>query len=157
MKRLFLILLIPLFAVMNAGAQPKSLGLRMGYDCQVSYQHTVNATADFLEVDMGMEVLGKGINAACAYNFTISSPEFTEKSGWSLYAGPAVKAGYMWIGGYIAVGAQLGLEYEFDFPLQFSVDIRPAVGMAMEGRYAFIFGAEALFGSIPCLSLRYRF
>ena len=157
MKRLIFIVLIPLCAAIDAYSQPKALGLRLGYDCQVSYQHEVNEKADFLEVDMGMEVIGRGVNAACAYNFMLSSPDSVDKGGWRLYAGPAVKAGYMWVGGYIAVGAQLGLEYDFDFPLQFSIDIRPAVGMAMEGRYAFLFGAEALFGSIPCLSLRYRF
>ena len=157
MRRLIFIAFISFLAVISADAQPKALGIRLGYDYQVSYQHEVNDKADFWEVDMGMEFIGRGVNAACAYNFMLSSSESAGKEGWRLYVGPAIKAGYMWVGGYIAVGAQLGLEYNFDCPLQFSVDIRPAVGMAIEGRYPFIFGAEALFGSIPCLSLRYRF
>jgi hypothetical protein len=112
---------------------------------------------DFIEVDMGMQALGKGLSAAAAYNFMIARPQWTEKGQWGFYAGPALKLAYLWMGGYLVAGAQVGLEYAFDFPLQISLDIRPALGIAMEGKCAFFFGGEGLYGSIPCLSLRYRF
>ena len=157
MKRSILVIIIVFSSILVSFAQPKALGIRGGYDIQLSYQHNVGAKSDFIEVDAGMQLLGKGLNAAAAYNFMYAQPKWTEKGKWGFYAGPAVKLGYMWIGGYLAVGAQLGMEYTFDFPLQISLDIRPAVGAAMEGKSVFIYGAEAVFGSIPCLSLRYSF
>ena len=159
--RRFLLTLIATFAsVFIASAQPKALGLRVGMDCQLSYEHNMRGSADFLEADLGVEFVygyAVGLNAAVGYNFMIAQPGWTQKGHWGFYAGPAVKAGYLWVGGYLAVGAQVGLEYSFDIPLQVSLDIRPAVGVAMEGGSFNIYGAEAILGSIPCLSLRYRF
>ena len=87
----------------------------------------------------------------------IAQPKWTQKGQWGFYAGPAIKIGYLWIGGYLAAGAQIGLEYTFDFPLRLSLDIRPVVGVAVEGDKFSIYGAGAILGSTPCLSLRYRF
>ena len=160
MRRFLLILIAALASVFIASAQPKALGLRVGMDCQLSYEHNMRGSADFLEMDFGVEFIygyAVGLNAAVGYNFMIAQPKWTQKGQWGFYAGPAVKAGYLWVGGYLAVGAQVGLEYSFDFPLQVSLDIRPAVGVAMEGGCFSIYGAEAILGSIPCLSLRYRF
>lgn len=157
MKRVILVIFILLSTSSLGFAQSKALGFRAGADLQVSYQHSVGTQSDFVEVDAGMQFLGRGLNAAAAYNFMYAQPKWTAKGQWGFYAGPAIKLGYMWIGGYLTVGAQLGMEYAFDFPLQISLDIRPAVGAAMEGKSIFIYGAEAVFGAIPCLSLRYRF
>lgn len=150
MRRFLLILIAALASVFIASAQPKALGLRVGMDCQLSYEHNMRDGSDFLEADLGVEFIygyAVGLNAAVGYNFMIAHPEWTQKGHWGFYAGPAVKAGYLWV----------GLEYSFDFPLQVSVDIRPAVGVAMEGGCFSIYGAEAILGSIPCFSLRYRF
>lgn len=160
MRRFLLILIAALASVFIASAQPKALGLRVGMDCQLSYEHNMRGGSDFLEADLGVEFVygyAVGLNAAAGYNFMIAQPEWTQKGQWGFYAGPAIKAGYLWIGGYLAVGAQVGLEYNFDFPLQLSLDIRPAAGVAFEGGTCRLYGAEAILGSIPCLSLRYRF
>ena len=169
MRRFLLILIVTSAAVFISSAQPKALGLRAGMDCQLSYEHCINGsshgaegmpTGNFLEVDFGVEFLygyTVGLNAAAGYNFMIAQPGWTQKGQWGFYAGPAVKIGYLWVGGYLAVGAQVGFEYSFDFPLQISLDIRPAVGVSIEGGTFNIYGAEAILGSIPCLSLRYRF
>ena len=158
--RRFLLTLIATFAsVFIASAQPKALGLRTGMDCQLSYEHGMPSN-DFMEVDLGAEFIygyAVGLNAAAGYNFMVAQPKWTQQGEWGFYVGPAVKAGYLWVGGYLAVGAQVGLEYNFDFPLQVSMDIRPTVGVAMEGGACRIYGAGAILGSIPCLSLRYRF
>ena len=158
--RRFIFILIAIFAsVFMAEAQPKALGVRAGMDCQLSYEHGVSS-GDFVEVDLGVEFIygyAVGLNAAAGYNFMIAQPEWTQKGQWGFYVGPAVKVGYIWVGGYLAVGAQVGLEYNFDFPLQLSLDIRPAAGIAFEGGTCRLYGAEAILGSIPCLSVRYRF
>ena len=157
MKRSVLVIILLFASFFTSLAQSKSLGLRVGGDLQISYQHGFDANSNFVEVDAGMQCLGKGLNAAAAYNFMYAQPQWTEKGSWGFYAGPAVKLGYMWVGGYVTIGAQVGMEYTFDFPLQISLDIRPMVGAAMEGKSVFIYGAEAVFGTIPCLSLRYSF
>ena len=160
MKRIFLVILIAILTVLSAKSQPKSFGLRLGNDCQFSYEHNPGVSADFCEFDFGMQFYygyAVGLNAAAAYNFMIAQPDWSEKGQWGFYAGPAVKIGYVWIGGYLAVGAQVGLEYEFPFPLQLSIDIRPVVGVALDGGSLSIYSADAILGSIPCLSVRYRF
>ena len=159
LKHIISTLIVVFASVFAASAQPRALGVRAGMDCQLSYEHGM-LSEDFIEVDLGVEFIygyAVGLNAAAGYNFMIAQPKWTQKGQWGFYAGPAVKAGWLWIGGYLAVGAQVGLEYSFDFPLQVSLDIRPAVGVAMEGDTCSIYGAEAILGSIPCLSIRYRF
>ena len=169
MRHSLLILIAAFASLFMASAQPKALGLRAGMDCQLSYEHSIKGSqhapeimtsGDFIEVDLGVEFIygyAVGMNAAAGYNFMIAQPKWTQKGQWGFYAGPAVKLGYLWVGGYLAVGAQVGLEYNFDIPLQLSLDIRPAVGVAMEGGGFNIYGADAILGSIPCLSLRYLF
>ena len=169
MRRLSFILIAIIATTFVANSQPRALGLRAGMDCQLSYEHSIKGfqhaseimtSGDFIEVDLGVEFIygyAVGMNAAAGYNFMIAQPKWTRKGQWGFYAGPAVKVGYLWVGGYLAVGAQVGLEYNLDIPLQLSLDIRPVVGVAMEGGSFNIYGAEAILGSIPCLSLRYRF
>lgn len=157
MKHFFLTIILIFATAFCVCAQPRALGVRVGGECQISYQHNAGKCDDFLELDMGVQALGKGLSAAAAYNFMIAQPDWTEKGQWGFYVGPAVKLAYVWMGGYLVAGAQVGIEYAFDISLHISLDIRPAVGVAMEGKCAFFFGGEALYGSIPCLSLRYRF
>ena len=157
MKKIILIAAMVLGFATAAIAQPRAFGLRGG---ELSYQHSFGQ--NFLEVDGGVGFgLGTSgslnVGATGIYNFMIAQPQWTEKGQWGFYAGPAVKLGYVWIGGYVAVGAQVGLEYEFEFPLQLSIDIRPVVGLSVEGQSIGIYGADAILGSIPCLSVRYCF
>lgn len=157
MKRWILPILLFFALTFISQAQPKSVGIRLGGECQISYQHNVGRGRNFIEFDMGVQALGKGLSLAGAYDFMIAQPTWTQKGQWGFYAGPAVKLAYVWMGGYLVAGAQIGLEYTFDIPLQISLDVRPAIGVAMEGNSAFFFGGEVLYGTIPAISLRYRF
>ena len=160
MKRIFLVILIAILTVLSAKSQPKSFGLRLGNDCQLSYEHNAGGPADFFEFDLGMQFYygyAVGLNAAAAYNFMIAQPDWSEKGQWGFYAGPAAKLGYVWIGGYLAVGAQVGLEYEFPFPLQLSIDIRPVVGLSIDSGNLGLYAADVILGALPCLSVRYSF
>lgn len=156
MKKIILSVILAVAAV-TAFAQPKAIGARIGADLQASYEHNVGDKANFVEVDLGLELLGLGLNAAGSYNFMIAQPEWTPKGEWGFYAGPLVKAGYIWVGGYASVGAQVGLEYTFDFPLQLSVDLRPALGAYFGSGYAGFYSSGLLTGFVPCLSVRYSF
>ena len=156
MKRTFLTLFSTLIAL-TAYAQPRALGVRAGLEYQVSYEHSVGERSNFVEVDLGMQLLGRGLNAAVAYNFMIVRPDWTRRGEWGFYLGPAVKVGHLWVGTYVAAGMQIGLEYNFDFPLQISIDTRPAVGAAIVNRTISLYGGESTAGGIPCISIRYRF
>lgn len=153
MRRIILSILIFLPAL-AAFAQPRALGGRLGTECQVSYEHSVGR--DFIEVDAGYELIGL-VNVAGAYNFMIAQPQWTRKGSWGFYAGPAVKIGGAGLGFYTALGAQVGLEYTFDFPLQISLDVRPTIGAAFVSGTVSFYGGGAIFGGLPCLSVRYRF
>jgi len=72
--------------------------------------------------------------------------------GLNWYVGPGVNLGW-YFGDYhfgLGAGAQIGIEYNFPFPLQFSLDIFP--------RYNIIGAKDALgLGGSGGLSVRYRF
>ena len=156
MKRLILAVIFALLT-MVAAAQPRALGVRAGLEYQASYQHTLSERGHFLEVDLGYQLVSTTVNVACAYDFIIARPKWTQKGQWGVYVGPAVKAGFAGVGYCVSAGAQFGLEYTFEFPLQISIDTRPAVGIAVINRRASFYGGESSLGGVPCLSVRYRF
>ena len=138
-------------------AQPRALGVRAGMEYQASYQHQMCRRGDFLEVDFGYQLISTTINVACAYDFLVARPSWSRKGQWGFYVGPALKAGFAGVGYCVSAGAQIGLEYTFDFPLQISIDTRPAVGVAVINKSASLYGGESTLGGFPCLSVRYRF
>ena len=156
MKRLIITVIFALLALV-ADAQPRALGVRAGLEYQASYQHTLSERGHFLEVDLGYQLISTTVNVACAYDFIVARPKWTKKGQWGVYVGPAVKAGFAGVGYCVSAGAQIGLEYTFEFPLQISIDTRPAVGVAVINRRASFYGGESSLGGVPCLSIRYRF
>lgn len=153
MKRIIITAICVLYAL-TAFAQPRALGVRLGTEFQLSYEHEVGT--DFVEVDLGYELIGL-VNVAGAYNFMIAKPEWTRKGSWGFYAGPAAKVGGAGVGYYLALGAQAGLEYSFEFPLQISIDVRPTIGCAFISGTPSFYAGGAVFGGLPSLSVRYRF
>jgi len=154
--RKIILSVICVFSALAAFAQPRALGVRLSTECQVSYEHQIGDNADFLEVDMGYELIGL-VNVAGAYNFMIAQPEWTRKGSWGFYAGPAAKIGGAGVGFYLALGAQAGLEYNFEFPLQVSLDVRPTIGCAFISGTPSFYAGGAIFGGFPSLSVRYCF
>ena len=105
------------FAV-AASAQPKAIGLRVGYGAELSYQHNVGE--NFIEADLGLASF-KNLGIAATYNFNIA--QFGE--GFNFYAGPGIGLG---MGETLSVGiaGQAGIEYNFsEAPVQVSLDVRP--------------------------------
>ena len=164
MKKTLLILAALTGLSLAAVAQPKAIGIRGGiFEQELSYEHwftIFDNDYDFLEAELGV-FNGNGFKATAMYNITFAQPEFTDRGEWGIYAGPGVLAGY---GAYkvedseghmknksapfIGAAAQLGVEYTFWFPLQVSVDFRPAFlvpmkvnahwyGFALSARYSF--------------------
>ena len=117
-----------------ASAQPRALGVRIGNGGEISYQHSLGN--NFLEVDGG---LGLGlvdgtfnVGATGIYNFMIS--EFG--NGFGFYAGPGAGVGLA-LGdvNYLALSAagMVGIEYNFNIPLQISLDFRQHIGIGFNG------------------------
>ena len=119
MKKIFAVLFAAFAFVALASAQPRALGVRVGWGGEISYQHTLGAE-NFLKVDAGWGANSVSIGAA--YDFQIAPV-----GPFGFYAGPSAQ---VWMGGdddfVLGVGAQVGLEYIFpSFPLQISLDWRP--------------------------------
>ena len=152
MKKFFIAAALALGFAVAASAQPRAIGLRLGWGAEASYQHTVY-NEDFVEVDLGLCTFD-GLNASAVYNFMIAQPAWTDRGDWGFYAGPGLAVG---MGGLttdsayfnLGVAGQVGLEYTFWFPLQLSFDIRPVLG------FGFNYGFH--WSVMPAIGVRYRF
>lgn len=152
MKKFFIAAALVLGFAVAASAQPRAIGLRLGWGAEASYQHTVY-NEDFVEVDLGLCTFD-GLNASAVYNFMIAQPAWTDRGDWGFYTGPGLAVG---MGGLttdsayfnLGVAGQVGLEYTFWFPLQLSFDIRPVLG------FGFNYGFH--WSVMPAIGVRYRF
>ena len=143
MKKLFSVLAAVLLLAFAAQAQPRAIGVRAGYAAQLSYQHTLGGE-NFLEADLGWNLGFLGVGLSYDFSITPSAPV-------NFYVGPTIDLGgvpraNMFVFG---VGAQLGIEYQFNFPLQLSLDWRPMYYRLGQNN---AFGWEGL-----ALGIRYRF
>ena len=130
MKRIIIAAALVLGFTVAASAQPRAIGGRFGYGVDLSYQHYVGGD-NFVEADLGLDSF-KFLNVAATYNFMIS--EFGD--GFGFYAGPGAGVGLA-VGdiNYLALSAagMVGIEYNFNFPLQISLDFRQHVGLGFNG------------------------
>ena len=187
MKKLIAILSLMALCAVAALAQPRSAGLRLGSTgFEATYQHSINKS-QFIEGNLGMDfgtaAGGKaGARIAATYNIIWARPAWTDEGSWAIYTGLGISLGYVSdkvsyettgmrisffdYGTIVAIAAQAGLEYTFDFPLQLSVDIRPYFGMHInkgvrinDQSYASKRGFynNGMVGFIPSVSARYRF
>lgn len=149
MKKLLVILALAAVSYV-ANAQPRAVGLKLGYGAEVSYQHQIKGE-DFLEATLGAYAFNT-LDVACTYNFMIERPQWTDKGEWGFYAGPGAALGF---GGafHIAATGQVGLEYTFWFPLQLSFDLRPELGILAGGDESVGF----YWSVTPTLGVRYKF
>ena len=148
-----------LFGLLTANAQnisENALGLRLGsnngFGSEISYQRKL-ASNNRLEVDLGWRSSSK-----------ISATKLTGlyqwiwniDQGFNWYAGVGGGLGN-WSaddstnksGTFLYAAGDVGIEYNFDFPLQISLDLRPEIGG--HGYY------ENNFGTDLALGIRYKF
>lgn len=141
MKKTILFVISLLMFSFATLAQPKAIGLRMGYNMEASYQHNIGSVG-FLQLDAGSFSGFRGFAVSPTFNFVFSEPNWTSKGEWQWYAGPGISTGYFigWnnpilhnLSGrygnyyYLGLSGMLGLSYTFWFPLQLSVDFRPTI------------------------------
>jgi len=161
MKKILFVAVLALASVM-AYAQPRAVGVRLGYGAEVSYEHTVGPGMVSLEVGVpGFASL----EAACTYDwidpFGATVP-WNEKGEWHWYMGVGGAAQWSWYAmnaGFVGAAGRFGIEYDFWFPLQISIDWRPTLGVNLfntqEGLRAG-FGYDLYCGGLG-LGIRYKF
>ena len=126
-------------------AQPRAIGVRAGYGGELSYQHSVGS--NFAEFDLGLFNNSAALSAI--YDFIIAG-----NGNFNVYAGPGARLG-TWVGkdysGFdLGLAGQIGLEYNFSFPMQISLDWKPIWHFIGDDHKGFD-------GYGAALGLRYRF
>ena len=161
MKRVVLSLVM-FASVLAVSAQPRAIGGRLTYGVEFSYQHGFG-DANMLQVDVGIPYLGKygfGLGATGVYDWIFPISSWKEAGSWNWYAG--VGGG---LGLYLAnkeysssffagVAGMIGVEYNFKFPLQLSLDYRPVIGLAFN-KDGMWFNSGGMYGL--GLGIRYKF
>jgi hypothetical protein len=149
-KKTILIIVTILGFAAAAGAQPRAVGVKLGWGADISYQHTVND--NFIEVDLGLNNFNS-LDFTVIYNCIIAQPEWTETGNWNFYIGPGAAMGMKMFGKenyfHIAAAAIVGFDYVFPFPLQLSFDVKPQLIVG--------FGHGFAWSMTPSIGVRYRF
>lgn len=138
-------------ALSSAQTTKKAIGLRFGgltgSGGELSYQQPFKANR--LELDLGVNGWGFGLSGI--YQWVKPLPQLYEGFNW--YWGVGAGLGlYSYNSTVAAFGVgvlgDIGLEYNFEFPLQLSIDYRPG-----------IYVVPSIYPSFDgvCLSARYRF
>ena len=149
-----------------AAAQPKAAGFRAGMAgerlvVEVSYEHSMGLLkGDFIEAEVGLFGLD-GFRTTGLYNVAFWEPDWSSRGNWEFYGGLGFSLGYGAVIDnespasftglpFFAPCGQLGVAYTFAFPLQLSLDFRPAyyLPIVFNDRLGWLSGG---------LSLRYAF
>jgi hypothetical protein len=156
----FILSAMAVFAFVNMQGQeisPNALGLRLGdndgFGGEISYQRGLSSN-NRLELDLGW----RNSNHVDAFKLSgIYQWVWNIENGFNWYAGPGAGIG-SWnhdhngvkdSGTFVFIGGQIGIEYNFNVPLQLSLDYRPEIYLND--------GYRDGLGSDIALSIRYRF
>lgn len=161
-KFLFVVLLAA--ASITAYAQPRAIGVRLGYGAEVSYEHGFSS-GNMLSLEVGVPGFAS-LEAACTYDwidpFGATVP-WNEKGEWHWYMGVGGAAQWSWYAmnaGFVGACGRFGIEYDFWFPLQISIDWRPTLGVMLAGNGSGGVGAAFAY-DLYCgglgLGIRYKF
>ena len=142
MKKFIVILAALVCFATAASAQSRAIGIRATYGAELSYQHDLGG--NFLEADLGW--FHDGFYVTGVYDFILGS-----EGNFNFYAGPGAALGFYSTpdasGFNAGIAGQLGMEYNFNIPLQLSLDWRPVFNFIHGG-----FGWQGV-----ALGIRYRF
>ncbi|MDR1545006.1 MAG: hypothetical protein LBS50_11515 [Prevotellaceae bacterium] len=143
MKKSLMILFAAITIAATAVAQPRAIGLRVGYNYEASYQHSISEKG-FLQADAGLVYAFRGVNLTATYNHILFTPAWTDYGEWNFSVGGGIGGGYAWSApnlfggnfryGWIGLVPVAQLSFKFDFPLQLAVDFRPNLGVDITGK-----------------------
>jgi len=156
MKRLALLSIILMATCVVAMAQPRAIGGRFAYSAGVSYQHSIGEK-NMIQVDLDFPAFAWGIQATATYNWIFPIKSWSGAGSWNWYAGVGAGAGVNWWGiGWAGAAGMIGVEYNFSFPLQLSLDWRPLIGPAFYRGYVDYYLGGLWAGAFG-LGVRYKF
>ncbi|MCL2435990.1 MAG: hypothetical protein FWD09_07645 [Lentimicrobiaceae bacterium] len=179
MKKLALLSVILMATCVVAMAQPRAIGGRLAWNIGASYQHSLGEK-NMIQVDLDFPSYFWGIQGTATYNWIFPIKSWPHAGSWNWYAGVGAGVGYKWYnswlfswnnwsnwdkrvyrGVFVGVAGMIGIEYNFKFPLQLSLDWRPVVGPIIGRKYNGNIGAdfygEGLITSAFALGVRYKF
>jgi len=146
-------------------AQPRAIGGRLGFGFGASYQHDFGEK-NMLQVDLDAIAYNRfghtwGIQAVATYNWIFPFKSWSGPGSWNWYAGIGGGIGMLSEGELevnFGVAGMIGIEYNFKFPLQLSLDLRPVIGpcFLIEDRSVFISGVGIFLNSVT-IGIRYKF
>ena len=155
MKKLVVLLVVITTTCSIAMAQPRAIGVRLGYGAEASYQHSLGD--NMLQADLGLFGWW-GVEGAVTYNWIFPINSWQKKGTWNWYAGVGGGGGFSWWGyGFVGAAGMIGVEYNFDFPLQLSVDYRPIIGPSFFYGGGVGFHTMGLWAGSIALGVRYKF
>ena len=134
MKKFVFAFVLAFSGLIAANAQSNSaIGGRLGWGLEFSYLHSLGA-ANRLNLEVGLPGF-YGVGAAGTYDWVFPINGWQEKGSWNWYAGVGAGFGFNWYHNWfnIGVAGRIGVEYNFWFPLQLSLDWRPVIGPAFGG------------------------
>ncbi len=143
MKKYLLVAVMAIVSVAFAAAQPRAIGGNLGGGLGFSYEHGFGES-NMLDVAVSVPLVGMfdghfGVGGHVTYDwidpFGATVP-WNEKGEWHWYMGVGGAGGLYsfkdtwW---YAGVAGHIGIEYDFWFPFQLSVDWRPSFGVSNWG------------------------
>ena len=168
MKKTLILAIILIATCTVSLAQPRAIGVRIGWGAGASYQHGFGEK-NMLQVDLDAYLFEQGIQATATYNWIFPFHSWKGNGSWNWYAGVGGGIGMLWpnwwirtdpskirgeFTGFAGVVGMIGIEYNFKFPLQLSLDYRPLISpLLYKGGVDFNLGG--LFGG--GLAVRYKF
>ena len=169
MKKVLLIVLLAVAGATYVAAQPRAVGVNLGAWSSLSYQH---GFGDKNMLDLAANVIlpitskHVGVGGHVTYDWIdpFNAPVPWDKRGeWHWYMGVGGSGGFVFPMGdysswwYAGVAGHIGIEYDFWFPFQLSLDWRPSFGVWTGGDGGKIgFNIPGLWGGIQ-LGVRYKF
>ncbi|MCL2290869.1 MAG: hypothetical protein FWC34_09255 [Bacteroidetes bacterium] len=174
MKKTLILAIIFIATCTVSLAQPRAIGGRLGWGAGVSYQHGLG-DKNMLQVDLDVSRFNMGIQATATYNWIFPFNSWKGAGSWNWYAGVGGGVGMYWpdwwryptnhqvkiddrsaklFVGFAGATGMIGVEYNFKFPLQLSLDWCPLIGPSFyKGGVGF--NLLGVFGG--GLGIRYKF
>ena len=167
MKKILFVALLAMASI-AAYAQPRAIGANLGGSLGFSYQHGFGE-ANMLDVSVYTPIAvgrGKawGISGIVTYDwidpFGAKVP-WNDKGEWHWYMGVGGAGGFFFGGasGYVGAAGHFGIEYDFWFPLQLSIDWRPVIGCGIataDNKTNAAFNTGGLYEGLT-IGVRYKF
>jgi len=139
-----------------AMAQPRAIGGRLAWNIGASYQHSLGEK-NMIQVDLDFPGYYWGVQATATYNWIFPIKSWTYDGSWNWYAGVGAGLGWNWHRmGWAGVAGMIGVEYNFKFPLQLSLDFRPLIGPWFD-KHSAGFNTWGIYAGGIALGVRYKF